>query len=539
MERPTYVAKLDAGSFPLDEIVDMVASGHIRIPDFQRNFRWTHQDVVRLFDSIYRGYPVGTLLFWKQPAKAGSVEFAGATWEVPGYETANWVVDGQQRITSLALSVDEALGANVADRRFNIFFDLVEEQFVSLPPGQASAPDWLPLFVAFDLSRVLEWSSELGLDKEQRERAFTLTKRLRNYHVPAYIVTTDDENAVREIFDRMNTFGKGMSRAEVFEALHSSISPDGDLRLASIADTSAALGFGSIPDAQVLHLILATRSSSDVLRDFRNEFVDQTDKATTFKDTKVALAQAIGFMQGQAAMPHASLVPYQHLLVVLVRFFHYHANPEPRVVVLLRRWFWRAAIAGPHRKGGTTGTLRANVAAVNGVDPYSDIAGLMDLTKGASRSVELPKTLRRSNADMRIALAAMYSLAPHSASTDEAYAAEQLFEVNSFQHLLSPTRVIDSSGLENVLLIPADGHARSAIETVLISGDPRHEDLRASHAISNRLIQLVQEGRFDDALKERRSVLDDLVRRFVASRAEWDASDRPSIQAILGAASDG
>ncbi|WP_328708616.1 DUF262 domain-containing protein [Microbispora hainanensis] len=40
----------------------LVRDGRLRIPSFQRSFRWDRDDVVRLFDSVLRGYPIGTLL---------------------------------------------------------------------------------------------------------------------------------------------------------------------------------------------------------------------------------------------------------------------------------------------------------------------------------------------------------------------------------------------------------------------------------------------------------------------------------------------
>ena len=62
--------RTDAVSFKIDDILDFVRKGQIRIPRFQRGIRWTEKDVERLFDSLYRGYPLGTLLFWRKPALA-------------------------------------------------------------------------------------------------------------------------------------------------------------------------------------------------------------------------------------------------------------------------------------------------------------------------------------------------------------------------------------------------------------------------------------------------------------------------------------
>ena len=63
-----------AGTFPLDDLVDLARRGRIRVPSFQRGLRWNRRDVVLLFDSILKGYPVGSLLLWERDAPAETVE---------------------------------------------------------------------------------------------------------------------------------------------------------------------------------------------------------------------------------------------------------------------------------------------------------------------------------------------------------------------------------------------------------------------------------------------------------------------------------
>ena len=41
----------------------------MRVPHFQRSFRWDARDVGLLFDSILRGYPVGSVLLWNAPLR--------------------------------------------------------------------------------------------------------------------------------------------------------------------------------------------------------------------------------------------------------------------------------------------------------------------------------------------------------------------------------------------------------------------------------------------------------------------------------------
>ena len=67
------IKKPNASTFPLEDLIDEVLTGGVRIPEFQRPFRWQWEDVRRLMDSIIRGYPIGSVLLWARPAQKEKV----------------------------------------------------------------------------------------------------------------------------------------------------------------------------------------------------------------------------------------------------------------------------------------------------------------------------------------------------------------------------------------------------------------------------------------------------------------------------------
>src|SRR5438094_4599700 len=83
------------------ELVDMVQRGELRLPELQRQFVWTATRVRDLLDSLYRGYPSGTILVWETdeevPEKDLAIDQRPAT-----FSTKKLLLDGQQRLTSLA-----------------------------------------------------------------------------------------------------------------------------------------------------------------------------------------------------------------------------------------------------------------------------------------------------------------------------------------------------------------------------------------------------------------------------------------------------
>jgi|HubBroStandDraft_6_1064221.scaffolds.fasta_scaffold377715_2 hypothetical protein len=218
----------EASTKSIEDLVRDVQSGRVRLPWFQRGFRWEQKDILDLFDSIYRGYPIGSLLFWATDkhveataALFGSVEFP---WSPQGEYIL--VVDGQQRLTSLiATLLRDKEPVAPGEEDFYLFFDLDSPTFMTPRLGQGPEPAWLPLNKIADTILYLEWLAELpqGPEREQRVRAADrVVRAIRDYKVPVYIVHSDDEDEVRTIFKRLNTGGKPLKYGEVFRAIRGS-----------------------------------------------------------------------------------------------------------------------------------------------------------------------------------------------------------------------------------------------------------------------------------------------------------------------------
>ena len=83
-------------------LVSMIEAGQLRLPELQRQYVWTAPRVRDLFDSLYRGYPSGTILVWNSADHAPEREMAVDQPSRPGWGGALLLLDGQQRLTSLA-----------------------------------------------------------------------------------------------------------------------------------------------------------------------------------------------------------------------------------------------------------------------------------------------------------------------------------------------------------------------------------------------------------------------------------------------------
>jgi hypothetical protein len=130
----------------IDGLVKRARQGDFRMPRFQRAFRWNAQDVNSLFDSIWRGFPIGSLLLWDRPAPTGEVSFGSFTVEQAAAMTnAQWVVDGQQRLTALVATLtehDDPLRRSSCTSIWTGVSSCVVERAMRRPPGRRATRFW-------------------------------------------------------------------------------------------------------------------------------------------------------------------------------------------------------------------------------------------------------------------------------------------------------------------------------------------------------------------------------------------------------------
>lgn len=129
--------KIKPDEISFEELMSNIRSGLIKIPDFQREFVWTRQQIVELLDSIYHHYPIGSFLFWITKEKLNAQRNIGNITlpEADENSSVNYVLDGQQRITSLFASLENAEikineNGKTKSKKLQIFFDLDNEEFM-------------------------------------------------------------------------------------------------------------------------------------------------------------------------------------------------------------------------------------------------------------------------------------------------------------------------------------------------------------------------------------------------------------------------
>jgi len=403
------------------KILNRVQAGEIRVPTFQRPLRWGAPDVLKLFDSILKGYPVGSLLFWKHSFPADpALRIGNARVEAPQVADGWFIVDGQQRITALAaalLDLDHG-----GDRRWTVRFDPMSNLFHSGPPDASDRGRHVPLSVLGDIRRLGKWFRDCDLTEEEQSRVEEVQQRLLDYEMPAYLVESDDADALRGVFARLNSTGARMRADEVFQALLGTETTGG--RLASRSIDLIALqqacdvdSFGQPPRGEVLKALLAM-SGLDPTKRLENLGENVASRLVGASDAVEALQRAAAFLQAPvdaaesgAGIPAYEFLPYPVVFILLARWFHLFPEPAATTRRELSRWLWRGVITGVHQRAEVS-AMRHQVRKIDGTMD----ASLRGLLAGADTPTRIEWSaldpFHTSHAASRVELLALLSRGP-------------------------------------------------------------------------------------------------------------------------------
>ncbi|MGP3924304.1 GmrSD restriction endonuclease domain-containing protein [Streptomyces sp. 8N616] len=207
----------------ISTVLDKVDSGDFALPEFQRGYVWTRDQVRGFFQSLYRGYPIGGFLTWSTKARTAATR--GGASDKDG--SIQLLLDGQQRVTTLYGVLRgkpprffEGQTGTLSGLRFH----MRDENFEFYAPAKMrDNPAWIDVTSLmqgdpFDfVDQVMELA---GGDADLRTAYLGRLNRLhqvssRDVHIEE--VTGDDKSidVVVEIFNRVNSGGTKLSKGDL------------------------------------------------------------------------------------------------------------------------------------------------------------------------------------------------------------------------------------------------------------------------------------------------------------------------------------
>lgn len=220
--------------YSLIHLIEGIKHGDIALPDIQRPFVWSATKIRDLFDSMYRGYPIGTLMFWETGAETGTRQVGGGASD---RVAKLLIVDGQQRLTALfaVITGREVVNKSFESRRIRIAFNPRDETFDVTDAAIERSPEYIPdITMLWDGSykstvreflKALDESREVkmtGPEQDALEERIDRVRDLRDFRFQVIELNANaNEEQVADIFVRINSEGVKLNQADFILTLMS------------------------------------------------------------------------------------------------------------------------------------------------------------------------------------------------------------------------------------------------------------------------------------------------------------------------------
>jgi len=350
----------------ISNLINRISSGDIKIPKFQRGFIWKETQILELLDSIYLGYPIGSLLFWltQEPMRVerdiGGFELPATPDKYP----RNYILDGQQRLTTIygVLKWNKP----TALHKLNVYFDLEQQKFFHY--NGAVKDTHVPMSILFETSKFLIFRSKLDqhVNSEELQKQFdVLYEVFREYLIPVVTIAEKTVEEVCPIFERINSTG---TQLDVFDLMAAATwKDDFDLNdeINKVKESIKLKNFEHIKNSAYLKMMSAVYNFGVKKSSlFKLRKLDSNELKLLANNVKLAAERAIDFLSTDLSIPSDSFLPYEDQLVILTYFFSKVPNPTHQQLSCLRKWFWQTGFS-EHFRGAAEGTVQKHITSID------------------------------------------------------------------------------------------------------------------------------------------------------------------------------
>ncbi|TAE58018.1 MAG: DUF262 domain-containing protein [Nostocales cyanobacterium] len=332
----------------LEDLLEEIANGAYKIPEFQREFVWKTRQMLDLFDSILNGYPIGSLLFWKTKDYKTKNEI-GPYIINKSNSDVKYVLDGFQRISTLfgvlmnPKNFPEEIN-NLKLKDFQIFFDIKENNFSKQTKKDNIFS--IPLYKVYDNRELFDFMRHLDKqnipDHEKNkyiENVRNLHDILHKYRLPYVEIKGGDIKSAVEIFSRLNSTGTEISEDYILSA-RSYVEVEFKL-IDSITEFLSSLNSYNFEDLKrdiILKCIYNSKGTfyydvnrEDLLKDNLEYFT---------QSAYIHIKKAVRFLYKKLFVIDIRLLPYPAQLIFISEYFRLNSVPTDEEYQKLENWFW-------------------------------------------------------------------------------------------------------------------------------------------------------------------------------------------------------
>lgn len=362
-----------AGETPISDLIKDIQHGALILPEFQRGYVWTRDQVRSFLSSLYRGYPTGSFLIWKTPTPP-KVRGDSLLDDSKSYRL---ILDGQQRLTSIYVLLEGEPPPFYEGEKlfFDLHFNLVKEEFAYFKKTvMANNPEWIQVTAFFKKGLATFLQEVTALDPVGREvylsnmAKLTRLEKIRDYLYYLKELTELDMDRVVEVFNLVNSAGTKLSKSDLALAHICSKWPEAREHFKAAKYTYGEQGFDF--DLSFYTRLTSIVATGSALYDPLYRAPIEDVRAAWPKVIK-ALDYVFNVLKGDAFIDNSSTFPSMYVVVPLAAFFattgrqHFDSEAQKRSFL---HWMYAALMWGRY-SGSTETKLQADIEALKASDP--------------------------------------------------------------------------------------------------------------------------------------------------------------------------
>lgn len=374
------------------DLIYEIQKGQIKIPKFQRDFVWSIDKTAKLLDSILKGYPIGTFILWETNERLNDIKNIGNLElpPVPDGTKVQYVLDGQQRITSLYAAFLGAAIQKEGEKKTTdysaIYVDLegdINDNDQQIIVSEEPEGEFITLNEVLNLRTNLPQIIEGH--KEHYTKILSYESTFSSYDFSTVVLRKEDIDSAIEVFTRINTGGQTLTLFEIMSAKTYDENQGFDMqsKFQSLLKELESTKYETISSSIILNVLSLILSKN---KECKRKVVLQLDKQKIidiWDDVISALKESIDYFRSVYRIPVSSLLPYDALLVPFAYFFYHNKEtPQGKQIKFLEEFFWRMSLSYRY-SSSTESKLAQDIKRIDSIisgnrPSYNDVKVFLD-----------------------------------------------------------------------------------------------------------------------------------------------------------------
>jgi len=318
----------------ISSLLDKVESNEIVLPEFQREYVWKKSQAKSLINSLYQGFPIGSLLIWltEEPPE---IKNDAIDRETLGLFKV--LLDGQQRLTVLYMLLKDEIppyykeGEIKYDPR-NLYFNIEEGEFQYENRTVRSSPQWVKVTDVFNdnvsawdiAKKVIGEEDDYSKKAEEYHDEIQNLKDIKKTNVPKMELpkSANVHNAI-ELFDRVNSQGTDLGEAELALAHMSAQWPYIRREMKKKQSEMEDKGFSFDLDFYVKCMVavltgtMTYQKAYDIEKERLKEKWEKLERSLDF---------VVSFLKNEANIPKSNYISTRAALIPLITYIENNDN---------------------------------------------------------------------------------------------------------------------------------------------------------------------------------------------------------------------